>query len=93
MDGKDQVLGTKGKRGMREMEGGKMEAQDSLSVPCPVQASTSAGHAGKRPSSRHAASRRGASARLPVTALPEQARRLLWAAPGWLLGSSSWEAF
>jgi len=30
--------------------------------------------------------------RLPVTALPERARRRLWAAPGWLPGSSSWEA-
>lgn len=70
-----------------------MEAQSSSSAPCPVQASMSASHAGKRPSSQRAAGRRGASAWLPVTALPERARQLLWAAPGWLLGSSSWEAF
>lgn len=78
---------------MREMEGEEMEAQDSSSAPCPVQASTSAGRASKRPSSWRAAGRHGAGARLPVTALPERAQRLLWAAPGWLLGSSSWEAF
>lgn len=35
----------------------------------------------------------GRGARLPVTAPSERAPRLLWAAPGWLLGSSSWEAF
>lgn len=70
-----------------------MEAQGSSSARCPVQASTSAGRAGKRPSSQRAAGRCGAGAQLPVTAPPERAQRLLWAAPGWLLGSSSWEAF
>lgn len=70
-----------------------MEAQGSSSAPCPVQASMSASRAGKCPSSRRAAGGCGAGARLPVTAPPEQAQRLLGAAPGWLLGSSSWEAF
>lgn len=34
----------------------------------------------------------GAGARFLVTALPEQAPQLPWAAPGSLPGSSSWEA-
>lgn len=34
----------------------------------------------------------GAGARFQVTALPEQAQQLPWAAPGSLPGSSSWEA-
>lgn len=78
---------------MREMERRGNRGSGLLPCPLPSPGSTPAGHAGKRPSSRRGTSRCGAGAPLPITAQPEQARWQLWAAPGWLLGSSSWGAF
>lgn len=84
---------TKGERGMRETE--RRGIGGSGLLPCPLPSPGSHAHRPCWQTSflRRGAGWRGAGAQLPVTARPERARRQLWAAPGWLLGSSFWGAF